>query len=140
MSSLPPDLFAALRSLDLPSGDFVIFGSGPLIIRGIIEATNDLDIVSRGAAWDKARSKGEKLILSDGAHLASFFDGAITGGATWKYGSFDIDELIDSAEMIDGLPFAPLVCVVEYKRNADRPKDREHLRLMEAAGLIPDPW
>ena len=47
-------LFGLLRSLDLPMGDFAVFGSGPLIVRGIIEAANDLDVVSRGRAWERA--------------------------------------------------------------------------------------
>ena len=42
-----------------------------------------------------------------------------------------MDHLIDTAEVIDGLPFVRLEHVVAYKRIADRPKDREHLRLLE---------
>ena len=42
------ELFDLLRSLELPVGDYAIFGSGPLIVRGIIEATNDLDIICPG--------------------------------------------------------------------------------------------
>ena len=63
----------------------------------------------------------------------NLFDGRITFGITWKYGSFDLDELIDTAEMIDGLPFVRLEHVITYKEAADRPKDRDHLRAMRAA-------
>ena len=38
------DLFGLLRSLDMSEGDYAVFGSGPLIVRGIIEPANDLDV------------------------------------------------------------------------------------------------
>jgi hypothetical protein len=126
------DLFDLLRSLELPPNDHAVFGSGPLIIRGIIEATNDLDVISRGRAWERALSVGELVSLQDGARIVSCFDGAVTVGRSWAYGDFEIDELIDTAEVIDGIPFVRLEHVVRYKEIAARPKDLTHLeRLAE---------
>lgn len=131
--------FEALRALDLPAGDYAVFGSGPLLVRGIIDAANDVDVVSRGAAWDRASALGEIITLPQhGVAVASFLDGAITIGTKWAYGDIDVDELIDTAEIIDGLPFARLEYVVEYKRAAGRPKDLEHLRLLERWDSTPD--
>ncbi len=128
------NLFAALRSLQLPAGDYAVFGSGPLIVRGIIEADNDLDVLSRGAAWARATELGELIYLPDhDVEVASFFGGAITIGTKWAIGDFDPDELIDSAEIIEGLPFVRLEYVIRYKTIAGRPKDLAHLRLLEAA-------
>ncbi len=128
------DLFVALRSLELRAGDYAVFGSGPLIIRGIIEATNDLDVISRGEAWDRACEIGDVVYLAEHAvEVVSFFGGAITVGTSWAYGEFDIDCLIDTAEVIDGLPFVQLKHVVRYKEIAARPKDFTHLRLLETA-------
>ena len=127
----PVDLFDRLRSLALPPGDFAVFGSGPLIVRGIIEATNDLDVVSRGAAWERALQLGDLVSLEEhDVEVVSFNDGAITVGTSWAYGEFDIDHLIDSAEIIDGLPFVRLEHVVEYKEAAVRPEDLAHLRAL----------
>jgi hypothetical protein len=123
-------LFDLLRSLRLPTGDFAVFGSGPLIVRGIIEATNDLDVISREAAWERALRVGELVSLPDGATIVSCFDGAVTIGRSWAYGDFDIDELIDTAEVIDDLPFVRLEHVVRYKEIAARPKDLAHLELL----------
>lgn len=134
MSADATDLFAALRSLDLPAGDYAVFGSGPLIVRGIIEAGNDLDVLSRGAAWDKAAELGDLVHLPEyGVDVVSFLEGAITIGMNWGIGEFDVNELIDSAEIIAGLPFVRLEYVVRYKEIAARPKDFAHLRLLEAA-------
>ena len=126
------DLFDLCRSLELPIGDYAIFGSGPLIIRGVIEADNDLDLISRGAAWDRALEVGQLVRLAQyDVDIVSCFDGAITIGRSWAYGDFDIEELIDTAEMIEELPFVRLDAVVEFKQLAARPKDLRHLELLE---------
>lgn len=135
-----PDLIERLRSLDLPAGDYAVFGSGPLIVRGIIKAVNDLDVISRGAAWEYARSIGDLVYLEEhDVEVVSFDDGSITVGTSWAYGDFDIDVLIDTAELIDGLPYVRLEHVVLYKEAAGRPKDRAHLRALaddrESTGL-----
>lgn len=118
-----------------------MFGSGPLIVRGIIEAANDLDVISRGAAWHRAVELGDLVYLTEhGVAVVSFDDGAITVGTSWAYGEFDIDMLIDTAEIIDGLPFVRLEHVVAYKEAAGRPKDRTHLRaLADCRGTTPGP-
>ncbi len=126
-------LFSWLRSLELPLEDYAIFGSGPLIVRGIIEATNDLDVITRGAAWEHVTRLGEISAFDDGNARVDLFDGRVTFGTTWKYGSFDLDELIDTAELIDELPFVRLEHVITYKQAAGRPKDREHLRRLRRA-------
>jgi hypothetical protein len=128
------DLFDALRNLGLPDGDYAIFGSGPLIVRGIVEATNDLDIITRGSAWEVVRRIGEVTAFDDGNLCVLLFGGKLTFGTTWKYGEFDLDELIDTAEIIDGLPFVRLEHVVAYKQAAGRPKDREHLASLDRHG------
>ena len=131
MNERTTQLFDTLRALDLPMGDYAVFGSGPLIVRGVVDADNDLDVVSRGDAWDRARLLGEIVTLPEhGVDVASFADGAVTVGESWAYGDIDIDEVIDTAETIDGLPFARLEFVVRYKQAAGRPKDLEHLRLL----------
>ena len=128
--SLGNELFEFVRSLDLPAGAYAVFGSGPLIVRGIVEATNDLDIICRGEAWERVRQVGEISSFDDDNECVNLLEGRITFGVTWKYGAFDLDELIDTAEIIDGLPFVRLEHVVVYKRAADRPKDRAHLEQM----------
>ena len=126
------DLFTALASLELPVRDYAVFGSGPLIIRGIIDPDNDLDVISRGAAWSRACEIGDLVYLEEHqVEIVSFFGGAITVGTSWAYGDFDIDHLINTAEIIDGIPFVRVEHVVRYKEIAARPKDLVHLHLLE---------
>jgi len=125
-----PHLFGLLRSLNLPVGDYAVFGSGPLLARGIIERAGDLDVICRGAAWEAAQRLGP-AVDQHGVPVVSLFGGQVTLGVRWAVGEVDVGHLIDTAEVIDGLPFVRLEHVVTYKRIADRPKDREHLRLLE---------
>ena len=130
-NSNPPDLIDLLRSLELSPGDFAVFGSGPLLVRGIIDAASDLDVISRRAAWDRACKLGDLVYIEEhGVEIVSFFDGAITVGTSWAYGEVDIDRLIETAELIDGVPFVRLEHVVRYKEAAARPKDLIHLRAL----------
>ena len=121
----------SLVEASLPAGDWALFGSGPLLLRGWIDAVGDLDVVSRGAAWERAKRLGDPSTLADGNQIVAIGEG-VTVGTTWLYGDFSIDELIDTAEMIDGIPCVRLEHVVAYKQLSDRPKDREHLAIIEA--------
>lgn len=125
-------LFDQLRSLELPTGHFAVFGSGPLIARGIVEATNDLDVICRGPAWQTVAAMAEVDEFEDGTPRVALFDGLLTFGITWRYGHFDVGELIDSAEVLAGLPFVRLEHVEAYKLAAGRAKDLDHLRRLDA--------
>ena len=114
-------------------GTMPSLGVGRSLFGGIIEATNDLDIICRGQAWERVRQVGEISSFDDENECVNLLEGRITFGITWKYGDFDLDELIDTAEIIDGLPFVQLEPVIAYKQAADRPKDREHLARLAAA-------
>lgn len=126
------ELFDYVRNLDLPAGDFAVFGSGPLIIRGIVSGTNDLDVICRGDAWHRACATGkvsydERYDVS----LASHCNGRVTFGTSWGIGEFDVDKLIDTAEMIDGLSFVRLEHVLAYKKLRASHKDLLHLEQYE---------
>lgn len=125
-----PELFERLRGLDLPAGQYAVFGSGPLLVRGVIEDAGDLDVLVRRPAWESVSRVGTLVEIEEGVMIVSVDDGALTFGRSWAYGDFDIDELIDTAEIIDGLPFVLLEHVVTFKEAADRAKDREHLALL----------
>lgn len=73
---------------------------------------------------------GELVSLDDGNSIVDVGNG-ITIGRTWAYGEVDIGFLIDTAETIDGVPCVTIEHIVEYKRIADRPRDREHLRIIK---------
>ena len=126
-------LFDRLKSLNLPAGDFAIFGSGPLIVRKIVPASNDLDIICRGIAWDTIEGVGESEYLAEyDLTIVTMFDGGLSFGNQWGIGEFDIDELIDTAELIDDLPFVRLKHVASYKSIRKSPKDLQHLEALKS--------
>ncbi len=126
-------ILEVVRSLNLPARDYAIFGSGPLLARGIIDDVNDIDIICRADAWQQAQELGELVYLDEyDVHVVSIDNQRITIGTSWGIGEFNIDELIDTAEELNDLPFVRLRYVVEYKKIARRPKDLEHLRRLSA--------
>jgi hypothetical protein len=126
------DLLDRLRDLGLPAGHFAVFGSGPLLVRGIIDDVGDLDVLVKRTAWERVGRMGTLVEIEEGVMIVSLDDGALTFGRSWAYGDFDIDELIDTADVIEGLPFVRLEHVIAFKQAANRPKDREHLTLLAA--------
>lgn len=124
-----PEILDQLRTLSLPSTDYAIFGSGPLLVRGIVDTVSDLDVVCRGEAWVAATAAAAAQRVEEGVTVVSI--GPISFGTSWGLGRFDIDRLIDEAETISGLPFVRLEHVIAYKRAAGRPKDLAHLQMIE---------
>ena len=122
-------LVRELIELDLSAGDWALFGSGPLLMRGWIDDVGDLDVISRGQAWVQAQARGTAVVLEYGAEIYQISEG-ITVGTSWAYGEMAIDELIETAETISGVPCVQLKHVVAYKLIADRPKDLAHLAVI----------
>ncbi len=128
--------FKIVRDLNLPAGDFAIFGSGPLIIRELITGSNDLDIICRGAAWEKVQSLGQVKYLPEyDVSIVAIGGDDITFGNQWGIGNPDIDALIDDAEMIEDLPFVQLRHVIDYKLLRASRKDLSHIEILEKAGF-----
>ncbi len=121
----------------MPVGSYAIFGSGPLAIRGIISACNDLDVLCNDDAWEIVSRIGRTEFLPEyGVSIVALADTDITFGTSWGIGDFDINQLIDSAEMIDGLPFVLLEHVIRYKNIRSSTKDRRHLDALRSAGML----
>ncbi len=124
-------LLDRLRELGLPAGDYAIFGSGPLAVRGIVEAPGDLDVLCRGRAWDQVCDLAPlRTVEPWGVELVELDAGRLSFGKRWAIGSFDEDELIETAEILAGLPFVRLWHVIEYKTLSGRAKDQRHLEAL----------
>jgi hypothetical protein len=119
-----------LRALNLPTADYAVFGSGPLAVRGLIEEMHDLDVVARGTAWEQAKGLGQVRTAPEGDPVVWLEGGAIEVFGGWL--GWDIEVLIDNAEIIEGLPFARLEDVLAFKLSLGRPKDVAHARLIES--------
>jgi hypothetical protein len=131
-------LLRALKDMDLDTGDFVIFGSGPLLAHGLRTDVRDLDVLARNGVWEEVVAKGE-FAYGDvtGDEVREFHGGRIQFTQRWISGDFDTNDLIEEATTVDGLPFAPLAEVLCYKEKLDRPKDQDDiLALRKHLGLL----
>ncbi len=130
-------LFDRLKQLNLPPQEFAIFGSGPLAIRGLIPLANDLDILCRQDVWETVSSVGTiEYLPTYEVTVATMFNGAVTFGTKWGIGDFDVEELIDTAEIIDALPFVRLEHVIRYKQIRSSAKDLLHLDALKVSGYL----
>ena len=121
-------LFNRLRELNLPHGEYAVFGSGPLAIRDIIEC-QDLDVIVTNELFSKLRQDSRFVTKRKDKDIYLDYDG-IEIWCTWAPGEWDIEELIVGAETIDELPFVLLGFVIIFKIMHGREKDWEHLKLL----------
>lgn len=118
-------LIKLVLELDLDHRDFVIFGSGPLLAHGLRQGIRDLDVVARGETWRRASEHGVPSAGAiSGAPMTLFWGGRIQFSPEWISPEWNPDDLIDGAEIIQGLPFAQLADVLAYKQTLGRRKDR----------------
>ena len=126
-------LIRRLLVLDLSADDHVVFGSGPLLAHGLRHRIGDLDVVARGAAWQRACALGVPAVGPlNGAPMVHFWGGRIEVSREWISPEWDIDELIDKADVIGGVRFARLEHVLAYKASLRRPKDVADLDVLRA--------
>ncbi|MCA2219517.1 hypothetical protein [Jidongwangia harbinensis] len=126
-------LIRLLTNLRLPVGDYVIFGSGPLLAHGLRTTISDLDIVARDTAWHICASLSAPYPAPSGhGHMIRLYGGALEIVDRWLSPMWDTDRLVDSAQLIDGLPFASLTDVIASKWATDRPKDHTDLHAIRA--------
>ncbi|MGY0231033.1 hypothetical protein [Longispora urticae] len=127
-------LFRKLLSLNLSPEDFVVAGSGPLFARGWIQDPSDLDIVVDDHGWRRALQWGVPHAAPFGyAEVVNPFGAEIEVLNAWF--GWNVDRLIDDADVIAGIRFARLDVVATTKLLVGRPRDLVHLEIMRRHGL-----
>ncbi len=133
-------LFRQLAALGLDTRDYVVFGSAPMFAHNLTERLHDLDVVARGEALRYAETHGVPGTGSvTGDRLWKLCDGRIEVSERWVSPEWDTDDLISRAELIDGIPFAPLSDVLKYKLMLRRAKDGEDIRALYRRTGAPTP-
>jgi hypothetical protein len=124
------ELVEKLKELNLQKGKYAVFGSGPVGIRGLREI-GDLDVIIKEDIFNDFRKRPDfKLNKKKSGNEYLEKDG-IEFYKNWHPGDWDIDKLIQEAEIIDGLPFVKLEEVLKWKQLKRREKDIKDIELIE---------
>jgi len=127
-----PLFLEQLKKLNLPKGKFAIFGSGSLGIRNIRD-THDLDLIVDEDLFDEYKNMSGwefKSFDRDDRHVEMIENSGIEFYKTWGPGDWDTHQLINSAEIIDNLPFVRLEEVKKWKEMSGREKDFKDVQLI----------
>lgn len=113
--------------------DYAIFGSAPMYIHQLRDHIGDLDIIARGTAWVRLQELGKThpTLYHNGLEI-DLGEGKIQAFNKWISDKWDINELIDTAESVDGVRFVQLEKVLEFKQELSRPKDIEDIAKLKA--------
>ncbi len=124
-----PRLLAEFRKLKLPDGKYVIYGSGPLGVRGIREI-HDLDVVVTDDLYQKLLKKYPKKEIND--EKKKFIKLGKIELIPASYSLIrNIKKVIAEADIIDDLKFIKLEDLIKWKKKMARPKDFEDIKLIK---------
>jgi len=117
-------LLTELAKLNLPKDQFVVYGSGPMGIRGI-RKIKDLDLVVSKGLWKKLAEKypsevGNKLRINLGK--IEILDKPVVG---------TVESLIKEADIIGGIRYVKLETLIKLKRKMGREKDFRDIKLIK---------
>ncbi len=125
-------LLRRLAALDLDPDHYAVHGSGPMLAHGLKTTIGDLDVIARGPAWERALALGEPGYSAlRGDPCVRFWQGRIEVFRTWVTDYCTVDDLIDGADVIEGIRFVQLPHVLAYKRLLGRQKDTADILALE---------
>jgi len=127
-------LLSDVKSLNLPLGQYALFGSAPLLVRNLREASHDIDIVVKQDLWDEyfPKEEWETKYMRENDPYIEWRGHSIEFWKTWGPGDWDVEDIIDKAEIIDGVPYVQLETVLNWKKMCGRPKDLKDVELITA--------
>lgn len=121
-----------VAKLGLPLGEYTIFGSGPLFVRGIKDDIGDFDLLVTQKIWNKFKNIPgwqQKVSLKGSKYLAK---GDVELYKDWKPGRWNVNRLIQQSDIIEGLPFVKMSEVLRWKKAYNRRKDQKDIQLILA--------
>jgi hypothetical protein len=112
-----------LKNLNFPEDKFAIFGSGCLAIKNIRE-NNDIDIIAKRDLWEELIKKYPELNDKNNIEI-----GNVEVAESVPYVE-SIDQLIDDADIIEGVRFVKMNEILEWKKKMGREKDLKDVQLV----------
>jgi len=120
-------LLDKLKKLNLPDGEYAVYGSGPLAVREIREA-KDLDVIVTDNLYQKLKEKYPK---DSKWEMLKIEEIEIHPSWAWEPKITDLKGVIKRAEVIKGLRFVRLDDLLNCKKKMGREKDFDDIKLIE---------
>lgn len=125
------EIVAKIKAQDFPMGSYVVYGSGPMAAAGI-RPTHDIDLVVLPSLYALLQHQGWRF--KDDPHgNPMLMSGDFEVSKTWVFGSYNpsFQELLETADIIDNIPFVNLHEVKKWKQTYARPKDLDDVKLID---------
>lgn len=126
------ELTTALKNYNFHSNQFAIIGSGPLAIRNIREAS-DLDVLVSDSLWQELEAKYPHKKESGVTKIQLEPDIEVVGegSAYWNLEIASFQQMIDTADVIDGIRYLNLDILKKFKQKIGRDKDIKDIELID---------
>lgn len=121
-------IIRAVSALGFPPGSALIHASAAMVLHGIIPLARDIDIATNGPGWQHALTLGTPRLATVDQIVTPAKDIEVFSGWLGE----DTGPLFERAENIAGLLAASTADILRFKQRLNRPKDQEHIRLLEA--------
>ncbi|MBZ9621454.1 hypothetical protein G9F71_000920 [Clostridium sp. FP2] len=116
------DIIKILKAIDLPLSEYWITSGAGLVIHGVKESTNDIDLGCTTNLIEHFLKKGCKYrIVEDNSRIMEITD-TIEILENW---------FVDKIEFIDGLPIGSLESIKKQKAELGRKKDISDIRIID---------
>lgn len=115
-----------LDALNIAKDDCVIYGSAPLVLRGLKEKNSDLDVLVKDNVWERLKVEYSNNINGDYIDIE---------GVSFTHKSDDFFESMDNimrkADVIDGYHIMNLEETVKWKEKIGTEKHMEDANLIK---------
>lgn len=125
------DIITAVKKLGFPTGSYIVFGSCPMALAGIRESS-DIDMLVTPELFEQLKKQGwKKLVKAPGDEPLIYGDFEVH--ANWDFSSYQptLSHLLNTATVVDDVPFASLQEVKKWKASSGRPKDVADIKLID---------
>lgn len=125
------EIINKVKTLKLPQGSYIVFGSCPLAIAGIREA-GDIDMLVDNDVLEELRKLGWKQETKGPNDTPLVFED-FEAHNSWNFSLYcpTLEHLLENANIVDGIPFASLDEVRKWKVASGRPKDFKDIELID---------
>ncbi len=125
------EIITKVKTLHFPEGSYIVFGSCPMAAAGLREA-GDIDMLVTKELFNELKQSGwTELVKNENDRPLTMGD--FEAHYAWDFSSYKptLEQLLLTADVIDGIPFASLLEVRKWKLSSGRPKDFDDIKLID---------